>query len=112
MVVARIVRVYKTPSGKEPFTEWAESLSEDYRARISKRIGLINQSHFGDSKFIGEGVHELRLVFGPGFRIYYGIDGTQLILLLCGGDKSSQSKDIEKAKRYWKAYKEQKYGKI
>jgi len=112
MKKARIVRLYETPSGKEPFKEWMLFLSREYKERVAQRIDRINQSNFGDSKFIGEGVHELRLAFGPGFRIYYGIDGTQLIILLCGGDKSSQTKDIEKAKKYWKEYKEQKYGKI
>ena len=88
------------------------SLSREYKERVAQRIDRVNQSNFGDSKLIGEGVHELRLAFGPGFRIYYGIDGTQLIILLCAGDKSSQNKDIEKAKKHWKAYKGQKYGKI
>jgi putative addiction module killer protein len=60
---------------------------------------------FGDAKSVGEGVNELRIAFGPGYRIYYALDGEVVVLLLCGGDKSTQGKDIKQAKDYWNDYR-------
>jgi putative addiction module killer protein len=68
------------------------------RARIAARIERLRDGNFGDVKPIGEGVAELRLHYGPGFRIYFTARGDQIIILLCGGDKSSQDKDIARAK--------------
>lgn len=62
--------------------------------------------NLGDHHSVGEGVSELRFSFGPGYRIYYGIEDKKIILLLCGGDKSTQKRDIKKAIQYWKDYKE------
>jgi putative addiction module killer protein len=62
----------------------------------------------GDWRSVGDGVCELRIDYGPGYRVYYGQDGEALILLLCGGDKRTQAKDIEKAHGYWKDYKARK----
>lgn len=64
--------------------------------------------NLGDVKSVGDGVHELRLAFGPGYRIYFGADGDELIILLCGGDKGSQDKDIRKAKEFLADYWRQK----
>ena len=68
----------------------------------------MEDGNFGDHKGVGEGIFELRLFFGPGYRVYFAEDGDTIVLLLCGGDKSSQSRDIELAKQCWKDYKERK----
>ena len=76
------------------------------RERIQARLTSVRAGNFGDRKSVGDGVWELRLAFGPGYRIYYGEAGNTIVLILCGGDKSSQKRDIERAKNYWKEYKE------
>jgi putative addiction module killer protein len=78
------------------------------RARIIARIDRLSVGLLGDWKTVGEGVCELRIDYGPGYRVYYAQDGELLILLLCGGDKRTQTKDIEKAHGYWKDYKARK----
>ncbi|MFN7903952.1 MAG: type II toxin-antitoxin system RelE/ParE family toxin [Pseudobdellovibrionaceae bacterium] len=65
----------------------------------------MSAGNLGDVKPVGEGVNELRLAFGAGYRIYFGSVGDELIILLCGGDKSSQDKDIKKAKEFWSDYR-------
>lgn len=101
------VRIYQTQLGKRPFTDWYEQLKDtEAKQRIRKRIRRVGLGHFGDTKPVGEGVYEMRFFFGSGYRVYYGLDNGDVILLLCGGDKSSQSRDIENAKRYWNDYKE------
>ena len=102
---------YKNKKGKEPYYEWISSFKDKVtKARIQKRIFQVGFGNFGDCKYLSEGVYELRLHFGSGYRIYYGKDGDKIILLLCGGDKSSQTKDIEKAKEYWQEHKENRDG--
>ncbi|RKZ91012.1 MAG: hypothetical protein DRR19_08385 [Candidatus Parabeggiatoa sp. nov. 1] len=68
------------------------------------RIDRLIRGHFGDSKSVGEGVYELRIDYGPGYRVYFGKVGLTIVLLLCGGDKSTQQVDIHKAKTYWHDY--------
>jgi len=68
------------------------------------RLRRIEQGNYGDCKHIQNGLFELRFFFGPGYRIYFGEDGNTLVILLCGGDKSSQKKDILKAIKYWNEY--------
>jgi putative addiction module killer protein len=74
------------------------------RKRILVRVSRLQRGNYGDYKSVGEGVSELRMFFGSGYRVYFGERGNNLIVLLCGGDKSSQDKDIEKAKEYWQEY--------
>jgi len=76
------------------------------RRRILKRLYRIESGNYGDCKNLGDGVNELRFFFGAGYRVYFGEDGDTIVILLCGGDKDSQRKDIEKAKVYWKEYQE------
>ena len=96
------VFIHKTRSGQEPFVEWLEGLDKTYQIRIRKRIARIKLGHFGDCKMIEAGLYELRFFFGAGYRVYYGMLGDCVVLLLCGGDKSRQSDDIKKAVSYWK----------
>lgn len=88
---------------------WLDSLRDiRARARIEQRINRLLRGNFGDCKPLknAEGVHELRLDFGPGYRVYFGIAEKVIVLLLTGGDKSSQDKDISKARIYWNDYKQ------
>lgn len=102
----RQVEIYVAPNGKVPFKDWLNAL-RDLRARtkIDARIARLQLGNLGDVKSIGEGVQELRIDDGPGYRVYFGRVGTTLILLLCTGDKSTQLADIQKAKSYWADYK-------
>ena len=102
----KTVITYRNPAGDEPFTEWLNGLRDSTtRRRILKRLLRVENGHYGDYKPVGEGVYELRLFFGPGYRIYFGEDGDKLVILLIGGDKGSQSRDIQRAQLYWQEYK-------
>ncbi|MDB5972418.1 MAG: addiction module killer protein [Hydrocarboniphaga sp.] len=97
---------YCDPKGRVPFAEWLEGLRDaPSRARILKRLNRLRNGLWGDVKPLGEGVSELREDHGPGFRIYVAGHGKALVVLLAGGDKATQRKDIEHAKRYWQDWK-------
>jgi putative addiction module killer protein len=99
------VIVYTTPSAKEPFTEWLNGLRDVMgRKHILARVSRMQQGNYGDCKSVGDGVSELRLFFGSGYRVYFGEHGNNLVILLCGGDKDSQDADIQQAKAYWQEY--------
>lgn len=101
----KTVIVYHDAAGREPFTDWLNSLRDPTtRRRILKRLLQLEQGHYGDFKPVGSGVNELRFFFGAGYRVYFGEDGNTLVVLLCGGDKSSQSRDIQQAQTYWQEY--------
>ena len=102
----REVRVYQTQNAREPFNEWLRSIRDiEIQARIRARLERLEDGNMGDCKSVGEGVYELRIHFGAGYRIYFGQIGNTIILLLCGGDKSTQRRDIAQAKTYWLEYK-------
>lgn len=106
MSVKKII-VYQDAAGNEPFTKWLKSLKDPVtRRRILKRLYRVESGNYGDYKNLGDGVNELRFFFGAGYRVYFGEDGDTIVILLCGGDKASQPKDIEKARIYWKEYKQ------
>ncbi len=101
----KTVIVYRSPGGKEPFTEWLNHLRDKRnRRRILLRLLRLESGHCGDCKAVGGGVFEMRFFFGAGYRVYFGQDGNTLVVLLCGGDKGSQRDDIRKAQEYWKEY--------
>ena len=95
------VREYLTADGESPYREWIERLGTSVRARVQARVLRFELGNLGDHKSVGEGVWEARLAFGPGYRIYFGMHGRSVILLLLGGDKSSQAKDIREARKHW-----------
>lgn len=99
------VIIYAQDNGNEPFTEWLYGLRDVMgRKRILARVSRLQQGNYGDCEPVGEGVSELRMFFGSGYRVYFGEQGNNIVVLLHGGDKGSQSKDIEQAKIYWKEY--------
>ena len=100
------INEYTDANGKSPYAQWLRSLRDPRaRAKVIMQVDRMELGLFGDSKPIGEGLSELRIHYGPGYRVYYGKEGQQIYLLLCGGDKSTQSKDIEQAKVYWQDHK-------
>lgn len=99
---------YITANEESPYSNWLNSLKDlSGKATILSHVDRMEIGHFGDSKPVGEGVIELRIHHGPGYRVYYAREGRFIYLLLCGGNKSSQVKDIKLAKRYWKQYQEE-----
>ena len=103
------VKIYQTKDHKEPYQEWFQSIvrkDKSTAARISNRLLRIEkEGNLGDQRTVGAGVFELKFRFGAGYRIYFGRVGDEVVILLSGGDKRTQTKDIEIAKRYWKDYK-------
>lgn len=99
------IRTYETMDGRVPFNVYIDRLKDTQtRARIRTRIDRASLGNLGDWKSVGEGVVELRIDSGPGYRIYIGQDGDHLLILLCGGDKSTQAQDIKTAHSYWADY--------
>lgn len=107
MSLIKIV-LYATDTGKEPFSEWENGLDTKMRAIVINRLNRIKLGNFRDAKRIqaGLGIWELRINYGPGYRIYFGKKGNTIIILFTGGSKKSQTRDIAKAKKYWLEYKE------
>jgi putative addiction module killer protein len=97
---------YQTSNSRFPFTEWicSKKVGLQVRAAVDARLNRLLLGLAGDCRSVGEGVFELRIHFGAGYRVYFGYYGADVILLLCGGDKQSQKKDIFAAKKYWLDY--------
>ena len=101
------VRRYLTASGRDVFGEWLSELRDvRTRAKIVARIDRLSAGNFGDCKALRGGLFELRIDWGPGYRVYYAVVGKTCVLLLCGGDKRKQSSDINRALEYLKDYRE------
>ena len=99
------VLIYETADGKNPFEDWLIRMKDPVgRALIRKRINRVRLGNIGQNRSLGNGVWELKIDFGPGYRVYYGEDGPRVVVLLCGGDKGSQDRDIARAKEYWRDY--------
>ncbi len=97
---------YQEGNGRYPFREWIATLrDETAKSRIIMRLRQIESGNLGDAKPVGEGVTELRINVGAGYRVYCGRHGQHWVVLLCGGDKDSQSKDIARAKAFWADWK-------
>ena len=106
--VAFTVREYLTADGRNPFREWLAAVDVAVKARIQARVLRLELGNLGDHKSVGAGVLEARLTFGPGYRIYFGRDGESIIVLLTGGAKASQARDIRRAQDFWRDYLEAK----
>jgi putative addiction module killer protein len=103
----KTVLAYANKNGNEPYTEWLASLKDQkIKERIRARIRRLESGLYGDCESVGEGVLELRMFFGSGYRVYFAEDKENIVILLCGGDKSSQKQDIKAAKEYWKDYQD------
>ena len=98
---------YTTREGIDYFDRWMRRQNPQLRARVQTRIDRIILGNFGDHRNLGGGVHELRLDFGAGYRIYYGRDGRDIVVLLTAGSKARQSRDISLARECWSAYIEE-----
>lgn len=95
------IEIYETVSLKRPFSEWLEGLRDiQARAKIRVRIDRLKLGNLGKCESVGNGVFELKLDFGPGYRIYFAHSGKKIVLLLCGGSKRTQKRDIEFAKLF------------
>lgn len=105
--IRRRFRFYQDIYGREPAKIWLYSLRDSVaRERIMACLLKASDGNFGDHKSVGDGVSEMRLHFGPGYRLYYAIaENNELLLLLVGGDKSTQESDIQNAKKYWQETK-------
>ena len=95
-------------NGKSFYADWFNSLGTVSAARIDKYVRRMEHGNMGDSKTVGSGVLELRIDYGPGYRVYYGKDRDRLVILLGGGSKRHQSKDIARAISRWNAYKKRR----
>ncbi len=104
-VQPREILRYTTPEGRSPFTEWLDSLRDrNVRVRIKSRLDRVEEGNLGDFKSVGEGVFELRINYGPGYRVYFGQVGFTIVVILIAGDKSTQEQNIQQAIKYWKDY--------
>lgn len=100
------VHEFVDENGKSPYQDWLESLRDSRaKAKIIIQVDRMELGNFGDSEPVGNGISELRTHYGPGYRVYYVQDGKNIYLLLCGGDKSSQKRDIKRAKALWAEHK-------
>ncbi len=103
----RELLIYETGEGKAPFSSWLDSLRDrEARARIKKRLDRVVLGNLGDYRSVGDSVFELRIDYGPGYRVYFAQIDELMVLLLCGGDKSTQDQDILKAKQFWIDFKQ------
>ena len=100
------INEYTDVKGHSPYAHWLAKLRDKRaKARIIIQVDKLALGLFGDTEPVGDGLSELRIHYGPGYRVYYAKEGRQVYLLLCAGDKSTQAKDIKMAKTYWKDHK-------
>src|SRR5258707_2301554 len=99
---------YYVAAGDQPFAEWFADLDPTARAKVTRAIARMEQGNFSNVKSVGGGVLEYKIDFGPGYRVYFGKDGEDLVILIGGGSKKRQEKDIAEAKNCWIDYKRRK----
>lgn len=102
------IRQYVDRQGHAPFLKWLYELNDEARARIATALERLEHDNLSSIKGVGAGVQELRIDFGPGYRVYFGWDGLRLVILLAGGMKKRQQADIEHAKELWQEFKKRK----
>ncbi len=104
----REVLYYRKANNDVPFLKWLYSLEDSItRAKIRIRLDRVAVGNLGNYSPVGDGVNELKIDYGPGYRVYFAFDGQKIVVILCGGDKGSQSRDIKLAKEYWSDYKKE-----
>lgn len=101
-------QVYERKDGSRPFDDRFNALEARAAGRITTAVGKLERGLRPDVKAVGEGVHEARIDYGPGYRVYFGVDGTELVVVLLCGDKRTQHEDIEYAKALWLEYRSRK----
>ncbi len=101
---------YIEVAGRSPFAAWFDGLTHEAAAKIAVALKRMEQGNLSGAKSVGEGVLEYRINFGPGYRVYFGYDGKTIVILLAGGTKQRQQRDIEAAKSRWADYKKRKTG--
>jgi putative addiction module killer protein len=104
------IRYYVAGDGQEPFADWFADLEPVARAKVARAVARMEQGNLSNAKSVGEGVFEYKIDFGPGYRVYFGRDGQTLVILLTGGTKKRQQRDIDAAHAYWQDYKTSKRG--
>jgi putative addiction module killer protein len=102
------IRYYVATDGRQPFAEWLGELEAVARAKVVRAVARMAQGNLSNVKPVGSGVLEYRIDFGPGYRVYFGRDGETLVILLSGGSKKRQQRDIESALDYWQDYRQRK----
>lgn len=102
------IRQYVDRQGRAPFLKWLNALSDEAQARVSASLERLELGNLSAIKSVGAGVQEIRVHFGPGYRIYFGWDGARLVILLAGGIKNGQQNDIARAKKIWAEFKQRK----
>lgn len=104
------IRYYVADSGRAPFAEWFGELDEVAGTKVTRALVRLEQGNFSNVKGVGAGVLEFRIDFGPGYRVYFGRDGDTIVVLLTGGTKKRQQRDIAAAHAYWQDYKRSRRG--
>lgn len=104
------IREYETEDGRSPFAEWFDDLDATAAAKVTTALTRLGQGNTSNVKGVGSGVFEVKIDFGPGYRVYFGKDGLELVILLGGGTKKRQQRDIGNAHDYWQDYKDRKKG--
>jgi len=103
------IEYYLTEKGEKPFRNWLDGLKDiTARNKIRIRLDRVRLGNLGNNRSVGEGVFELKVECGPGYRLYYAIEKKTIVILLLGGEKSSQSRDITLAKMFWQDHKRRK----
>ena len=104
-MIEKEIKKLELQNGLVPFDEWFDALRDQkMQAAVDARLARVRAGNFGDFKSVGAGVFELRISFGPGIRVYYGLHGRQIVVLLGGGDKRSQPRDIRRAQELWQQF--------
>lgn len=106
--IALNILEYYDPAGRSPFRGWFNNLNSDAAGKVTTALYRLGLGNFANVKGVGSGVYESRINFGPGYRVYFGKDGEELVILLAGGTKKKQSEDIQAAIRRWQDYKRRK----
>jgi putative addiction module killer protein len=99
LVTPKEIVAFRAKNGQVPFEDWLNDLND------KRAVARVRHGSLGDCKSVGEGVSELRVDYGPGYRVYFGQKGQTLVVLLCGGDKRTQDRDLRLAKQYWHEFK-------